>query len=110
MFEERLGNAYSPETQWTSSLRSRDIRYKPYEYGDKYTTTFTIEDNTGAFAKFLNRAGYERAARWRNHPTFHIEVITTEEGLKDSRFYLDANQVEKVSSFPQPTQSVVRQI
>lgn len=100
MFEKHLGDAYSPEIQWTSNLRSR-AGYKPYEYGDKYVSTFNIKDNTGAFARFLDGSGYKKAARWRNHPTFHIEVIATEEGLEDCQFYLDPNQVQKVSSFPQ---------
>lgn len=98
LFENNLNEAYSPATQWTSRLRNR-AGLAPYKITAKSTSTFTIKDITGAFRKFLGRNGYKKAARWRNNPTFHIEVITTEEELECSRFHLDANQVEKAEKF-----------
>lgn len=51
LFENRLGRAYIPGLHWTSPLRTR-AGLLPYHSSDENTSTFTIEDGTGALISF----------------------------------------------------------
>jgi len=89
-----MGGTYLPILHWTSSLRSK-AGICPYENTDSSQSTFTIDDKSGTFTALLLRNGYNAASSWRSHPTYHIEVNTSETGLL-SKFYLDPHQINKV--------------
>jgi hypothetical protein len=59
-------------------------------------STFTITDTTGDLATFLSNPGYRKSPHRKNHTIFHIEVITTEGTLEDSKFYMRGDQIAKV--------------
>ena len=94
MLEKQLARAYSPARHWTSCLRSK-AGISPFESPDVSQSTFTIDDELGAFTELLIQNGYKAAGAWRGRPTYHIEVNTSEAGLL-SKFYLDQYQIQKV--------------
>jgi hypothetical protein len=85
---------YSPVLHWTSCLRSK-AGVCAYENTEVSQSAFTIDDKSGIFTELLIQNGYKAASSWRNHPTYHIEVNTSEAGLL-SKFYLDPHQIKKV--------------
>jgi len=97
MLQEHMEQAYRPEEEWTSHLRTK-AGYRPYNPVEgTVSSTFTIRDRTGSFTRLLTRNGYRDAMRWAAQPTFHLDVITLEEGLQ-SVFCLHPDQMEIVSA------------
>jgi hypothetical protein len=95
-----MGEMYSPEIHWTSSLR-RKAGLRPFTGNEIEASTFTIREHTAslAFTDMLVRMGHQCHRRLDHNlkaPVYHIEVVTTEEDLK-SRFVLEPFQVQKVS-------------
>jgi hypothetical protein len=94
MLEKHMRNAYSPVLYWTSCLRSK-AGVSAYENTEVSQSAFTIDDKSGIFTDLLIQNGYKPASWWRSHPTYYIEVNTSEAGLL-SKFYLDPHQIKKV--------------
>jgi hypothetical protein len=104
LFETHLGSSYLPEKHWTSPLRSK-ANLPPYEKEKDDTSTFTISDEDGAFKGFLRKFGYRKAANWRSHQDFHIEVVTTGSGL-DDLFWFNGMQILKVRVDPPMVETI----
>ncbi|KAK5651989.1 hypothetical protein OQA88_10892 [Cercophora sp. LCS_1] len=97
LLETHLGNRYSPSKHWTSILRAR-AGLTPHEPGDKATSSFTIPGLKFAFTEFLAYHGYIDTAPKEPGciPTYHLEVVTTEGTLENSKFYVRGDQITKL--------------
>jgi len=84
-------------SMWTSVLRTK-AGHSFYHRTDEWTSTFTIDDEGEHCKQMLVRLGYHKASRWKQRTVFHIDVVTTEGALKDAEFYLNAEQLKKVST------------
>lgn len=80
---------------WTSVLRTK-AGHSFYERTDEWVSAFTIDNESDRFAQMLLRLGYQKASRWKRRTRFHIDVVTTEGGLDETEFYLNAEQLKKV--------------
>ncbi|KAL2408478.1 hypothetical protein ABEF93_003919 [Exophiala dermatitidis] len=98
-----LGTAYDPNTHWTSPLRTRD-GYKPFvtilnsEGKAKIYASFTLEDTSKLFTRYLAQ-NYPEAAKWViKPPVYHLDVKTTTGGL-NSEFSLSNAQVKMARTY-----------
>lgn len=93
-----LGQAFVPSRHWTSSLRSR-AGHVPYQKTVPNCSTFTLDDNTAAFAGILSKLGYGPADawiknwNWQKTCQFHIEVVVAT-GSLSSTFGLHPDHIE----------------
>ena len=96
-----LGQAYSPERQWTSRLRSRS-GHKAFE-DPTPCAAFTMRDmkTRSQMTSFIIKYGHSRIAKWQeklraNPPIYHVEVAVSA-GSKTSNFVMTSSQLERVS-------------
>ncbi|KXX78121.1 Heterokaryon incompatibility protein 6, OR allele [Madurella mycetomatis] len=100
LLEFHLKKNYSPLENWTSILRTR-AGLPPYDPGDEAVSSFTVVDARFVFTEFLSQHGYKDAMPKGTGriATYHLEVVTTEGTLEDSKFYLRGYQIAKNLSF-----------
>ncbi|KAF1996938.1 hypothetical protein P154DRAFT_607356 [Amniculicola lignicola CBS 123094] len=98
--QARLGQAYNPETNWTSHLRSRS-GHRPF-HSLTICAAFTIQDPKilGEMTDFVTQYGQSQTPKWKetleaNPPVYHLDVIVSE-GSKTSSFAITSSQVERM--------------
>lgn len=91
-----LGTAYSPEVNWTSSLRTR-AGLKPTQTMG-YVPAFTVDDKSRALYKLLDKKGVGISVDDKSRLVFHIDVITIEGRLEGANFFMHPAQFEHVRS------------
>ncbi|KAH6672306.1 hypothetical protein B0J14DRAFT_70569 [Halenospora varia] len=92
----QLGSSFHPQSQWTSSLRTR-AGHAPFMGDFRTHSSFTLTKYEGAlaFTKFLVQSGYLPAQSWRETPpTYHLEVACTF-GDTSSSFVWSIAQLER---------------
>ena len=101
VFQVYLGQAYNPERDWTSELRSRS-GYKPFK-GSTGCAAFTMRNPKilDQMTAFVIEYGQSQAPNWEknlraNLPTYHVELAVSAGG-KASPFVINSSQIEKVS-------------
>jgi hypothetical protein len=99
VLEAILGQAYQPDSHWTSHHRVK-AGYAAYSPGNTTRASFTVLDKTGRLAEYLAHRGYRNAAQWtKSRIVYHIEVKATEDGL-DSPFEITNEELDRVSVPP----------
>jgi hypothetical protein len=96
-----LREAYDPERDWTSPLRSRS-GHKGFDGTTRAFANFTMRDSQilGPMTEFLIEYGRSQTPNWKeriraNRPVYHVDLAVSS-GRKTTSFTFCSSRLERV--------------